>query len=300
MKEEAELNMSAAEAQAAWAETVAGANAVLDEMNALIDTTNEATIAATDAVTDGGAAFDLYTEAGRFANDAMIDVAKSGWDVIEASREQGATTDELRAKTQTARDEFIRQATQLGLTSDAANRLADEYGLIPGEVATTAKFDADTAKANLSDYERRLAALPTSKSVTIYQSIVPTSAESYPAPLKKNSGGQTPGAASGTYVTGPGSDIDDRVPAMLSPGEFVLDKQAVDQIGVGNLFAKNEGIGRTGGADIATAVAAGVRDALANLPLTLQVEGQQMSAFIRPVAAGEVRAFEQTRRRVAR
>jgi len=47
-------------------------------------------------------------------------------------------------------------------------------------------------------------------------------------------------------------------------------------------------------------VAAGVRDALANLPLMLQVEGQQMSAFIRPVAAGEVRAFEQTRRRVAR
>ena len=34
--------------------------------------------------------------------------------------------------------------------------------------------------------------------------------------------------------------------------------------------------------------------------MILEVEGQQMSAFIRPVAAGEVRAFEQTRRRVAR
>jgi len=34
--------------------------------------------------------------------------------------------------------------------------------------------------------------------------------------------------------------------------------------------------------------------------IILEVEGQQMSAFIRPVAAGEVRAFEQTRRRVAR
>ena len=49
-------------------------------------------------------------------------------------------------------------------------------------------------------------------------------------------------AASGVYVTGPGSDIDDRVPAMLSPGEFVLDKQATDQLGIGNLQQRNEGI----------------------------------------------------------
>lgn len=59
-----------------------------------------------------------------------------------------------------------------------------------------------------------------------------------------NSGGQVSrreGAASGTYVTGPGSDIEDRVPLDLSPGEFVMDAQATQRIGPGTLQALNEG-----------------------------------------------------------
>ena len=232
MKDEADSVMDAAEAEADWAEKVATSAATLAEMNELIDTTSEATRNATDAVTDGGAAWDLYTEAGRFANEATIDLAQSAWDAITAAREQGASTDELRAKTQTARDEFVQQAIQLGLTKEAAEALATQYGLIPGTVPTTATFDAANATQSALAYKALLDSLG-SLSYTIASGTYDVT------PM--NSGGQVKRAASGTFITGQGSDIEDRVPILASPGEMILDKQTVDQLGVGNLQQLNEG-----------------------------------------------------------
>ena len=249
IREEAELNMTAAEAEAAWAQTVMDATDALEEINKVTDTTTQATKDATDAVKDGGTELDLYTKAGQLASEALLGTAESGWKMIESAREGGASAEELAAKTQTAREEFIRQATQMGLTQEAANRLADEYGLIPSEVKTTAVFNKDDAEAAVANFTRVLGEL---NGKTVYTNVInristietrSTSGTAAAAGMGGyNSGGQVPGAASGTYITGPGSDIDDRVPYRLSPGEFVLDKQAVDQIGVGNLQQANEGI----------------------------------------------------------
>jgi hypothetical protein len=52
-----------------------------------------------------------------------------------------------------------------------------------------------------------------------------------------NSGGLVPGFASGGVV--PGYGFSDSIPAMLTPGEFVVRKQAVQSIGVGTLNAMN-------------------------------------------------------------
>ena len=49
-----------------------------------------------------------------------------------------------------------------------------------------------------------------------------------------NKGGKVPGSGSG-----------DTVPAMLTPGEFVMSKGAVDKIGVDNLMAMNKDGGGT-------------------------------------------------------
>ena len=54
---------------------------------------------------------------------------------------------------------------------------------------------------------------------------------------RQNSGGYVRGFASGGYVPGEGDG--DTVPAMLSPGEFVIRKKAVKAIGVGNLHKMN-------------------------------------------------------------
>jgi hypothetical protein len=53
----------------------------------------------------------------------------------------------------------------------------------------------------------------------------------------KNAGGYIKGFASGGYVPGVGNS--DTVPAMLTPGEFVIRKKAVEKIGVGNLQNMN-------------------------------------------------------------
>lgn len=247
LREEAELNMSAAEAAAAWAEQQAENRDNLTKILELTDQTSDATRQATDAITENGDALDLNTQAGRLASQTLIDTAKAGMTNVEAMREQGASSDELRDKTQAARDEFIRTAKQMGLNQAAAGKLADEYGLIPDEVATTAKFEAGGAKAEIDAFNSKLASIPSYKQVTVdanayFSSTGAGGADAWKLLRGYNSGGQVPGAASGVYVQGPGSDIDDRVPYRLSPGEFVMDAQATQQIGVGNLQALNEGI----------------------------------------------------------
>ena len=239
IREEAELNMTAAEAEAAWAQTVMDATDALEGINKVTDTTTQATKDATDAVKDGGTELDLYTKAGQLASEALLGTAESGWKMIEAAREGGATTEQLEAKTAQAREEFVRQATQMGLTRQAAEKLANEYGLIPSSVKTTATFDDTAAQRGID----RFIATNDGRRIRVY--VDATGGTSYSTgsgnmSYKKDGG--VIEAASGVYVTGPGSDIDDRVPAMLSPGEFVLDKQATDQLGIGNLQAMNEGI----------------------------------------------------------
>lgn len=59
--------------------------------------------------------------------------------------------------------------------------------------------------------------------------------------------GQLAGYARGGYVTGPGGPRDDRIPAMLSNGEYVLTAEAVRQIGIANLDKLNRNPIRGGG-----------------------------------------------------
>lgn len=54
-------------------------------------------------------------------------------------------------------------------------------------------------------------------------------------------GGQVPGFADGGRVFGPGGPREDRVPAMLSPGEFVINAASVSKFGVGFFDKLNKG-----------------------------------------------------------
>lgn len=49
-------------------------------------------------------------------------------------------------------------------------------------------------------------------------------------------------AATGGYISGPGTGTSDSIPAMLSNGEYVIRSAAVDRIGVGTLNAINSGM----------------------------------------------------------
>lgn len=64
--------------------------------------------------------------------------------------------------------------------------------------------------------------------------------------------------ASGGYVRGPGGPKDDRIPAMLSDGEYVLTAEAVRQIGVANLDRFNRNPVKQGGTPLGEGMLVGI------------------------------------------
>lgn len=93
---------------------------------------------------------DLTTQAGRDAQDALLDLTESAMDQTEALQADGASAEELAAKMKVAREEFVRQAEAAGLTKEAAEALATAYGLVPKTVATLLTVETETAEEKVA------------------------------------------------------------------------------------------------------------------------------------------------------
>ena len=243
----AKVNMSAAEAEAAWAQQVMDNRGAVDGLNKLIDMHSAKTRDATDAVTAGGAGLDLYTEAGQYASSALLGTANSAWALLDASQKAGATTEELKTKTQTARDEFITTAMQMGLNAEAAGALADKYGLVPGKVVTQAELDKAQADADLDALAAKVKALPRGVvSIATVGFTGPGGVYQYLQTTQDlmnkingthvriamgagGSGGTT--FATGGLLTGPGTGTSDSIPMWGSAGEYVVKARAVAHYG---------------------------------------------------------------------
>lgn len=83
-----------------------------------------------------GQSLDVTTEAGRKNMSALNDIASSAVSLIAAQQSAGASTDTLTANMGAARTSFINAAIAAGATTEQANKLADQYGLIPSNVTT--------------------------------------------------------------------------------------------------------------------------------------------------------------------
>lgn len=153
--------------------------------------------ASTQALKDNGKTLDDHTEKGRANGDALRQVAQDGIAAAGALYENGASTKEVAAKMQEARDATVKAAEGFGLSGDAAQEAADRYKLIPGNVKTVLetqgfeqgknkadstkksidaipkstrtdlKADLTDAKAKLADLQGRLATVPKSKSTKL-------------------------------------------------------------------------------------------------------------------------------------
>ena len=192
---------------------------------------------ARDALTENGKTLDLNTEAGRKNQAALDDLAKSGWDLIDANKEQGATQDELRKTMRQLRDDFIKQAESMGMSKDAATALADQLDLIPDRV--NVQIAADTARA--SESVRRLIENLNGRVATIRVRAT------LPDLNGLASGSGRPGLATGGQVVGPGTGTSDDVPIWASNGEFVVRAAAVRKYGVDFFHLLNAGRFATGG-----------------------------------------------------
>jgi hypothetical protein len=111
------------------------AGAAMDSMSAELDY-NDAMRTNTEDILKNGKATDTKSAAGIANNKTLLDSAQAALALESAQIREGASTADVTAKTQAARDAFIKQAEAAGYSAAEAKGLADRYGLIPKNVDT--------------------------------------------------------------------------------------------------------------------------------------------------------------------
>lgn len=81
---------------------------------------------------------------------------------------QGATSDQVNAKSNELRESFIKQAQAMGYSKAGAEALAASYGLFPKVVATDVKLNgANTAKAELERIQAAAGSIPAAINIAV-------------------------------------------------------------------------------------------------------------------------------------
>jgi len=174
---------------------------------------------AAESTREHGKTLDVGTEKGRANQQALDAIAREALAARDALIATEGTQGQVNQVMADARERFIATARAMGLGRDEADRLARQLGLIPTRVST--KVDADTAPAlrNLANYRRELDRIPGSK--TTYARLVYESTTARGGVREFSSGGPVTGGIPGR----------DSVPALLSPGEVVLNPRDVAALG---------------------------------------------------------------------
>lgn len=126
----------------------------------------ESFAAATAAIEQNGATLDTTTEKGR-ANQAALDgIAEASFRAMEAQRANGAETSELAGTLAQGREAFIQNAVAMDMSEKAAGALADQIGLIPGNVYIAFDSNTDDLAGKLMEIHELVQSTPDGK-VTI-------------------------------------------------------------------------------------------------------------------------------------
>lgn len=165
--EQAEALAATTEAQAALAEerstaldvTRSLAEAEIDYAAKLAETTV--------AIGENGVGMDINTESGRANREALLELSGAALSQAEAMATAGASVSEVSGYLDTARADFLAAAAAAGVSTADANRLADAWLGIPGQVATDVTSTAKAAQADTQDYIREVQGIPASKSTTV-------------------------------------------------------------------------------------------------------------------------------------
>ena len=153
LREAAEANMSAREAQIRATETEQAAT--------------EAIAAGTAVQRDNNGAVDANAAATIAADKALLRLAGDYGTAAEAMQRNNASATTLNATISTQRSRFIETATQMGYTRSEAIALANAYGLIPNKVTTYAEFTgADGAMNKISQLKTSINGIPRTVTIT--------------------------------------------------------------------------------------------------------------------------------------
>jgi TP901 family phage tail tape measure protein len=130
--------------------------------------------AATTSVKENGRSLDIGTEKGRANQTALDAIASSARALSEAQLRANVSQKTMTASAKTAREEFVRVATRMGLNRAAAIELADKLIKIPKSVHTNVTNSAAAAKTKVVDYKTHgLDNLPKQKSTGVEVTGIP-------------------------------------------------------------------------------------------------------------------------------
>lgn len=276
--------------------------------------------AMTDSVTKNGTTLDINTEQGRNNQSAFNGLAQAAMTAAEATAAetlstQGSTAaqESMQASLRTSYDDLIRAAGQLGVTGDAADTMARKALGIPKEIPIDtwvndfATSTLDALKLKADDLDGRRVAMTIE---TINRTINTSEYREDPSmaaldPALHATGGRVNYLASGgrprLYDMQPRGT--DTVPAMLTPGEFVVNADAT-AANLGLLHAINSGY-KFGPAPAPVAPAAmggfaAPAAAMGDIYVQNPFTGEYMLAQMDRRAAGVVRSADSQSQRMRR
>jgi TP901 family phage tail tape measure protein len=108
------------------------------------------------------------SENGRRLRDSLEEITSSTVNVAQRTFDMTGSLDEAQKVVQESRDRFIGMAEQMGISKDAAGKLADQMGLIPEQVATVIQTPGMTdAQKEIILFQGLIKQTPGQKSITL-------------------------------------------------------------------------------------------------------------------------------------
>jgi phage-related minor tail protein len=128
---------------------------------------------ATEGLKENGKTLDENTEKGRDNQQNLNDIAEKAWAVVASMEAQGASIDDVRGYMEGARGEFVQMAVNMGMDKVAANQLADQLHLIPGNYVANTQVNNGQALGAIAAVRNALNSLP-DRVTTVINSVVNT------------------------------------------------------------------------------------------------------------------------------
>ncbi|OZG68281.1 hypothetical protein [Bifidobacterium eulemuris] len=126
-----------------------------------------------NAISGVTGSFDVMSEAGRYAQEAIANLGESGHDLLESMVASGASVDDVNAKQQELAKQLYDTATAFKVPEEAAEQLQKVYGLTPEEVTTLFKAEAEESKQTLTQYLSYLRAIfPEEGNTAVFQTVL--------------------------------------------------------------------------------------------------------------------------------
>lgn len=173
------------------------------------------------SVEEYGRTLDVTTEAGRSNRAALDAIATSSQSLASAIFDQTGSQEQATEAIRNGRRALIDAAVEMGLGEQAARDLANEILGIPDRWRSDGSTNADRLRGDIEDFIRAVDNIPDGRTVTITTRHVNQFITQTFGP-NASQAQQTGGSVVGPYGV-------DKVPTMLTAGEFVVRKSQAEK-----------------------------------------------------------------------